>query len=143
MDITKIFDLGYLFTITPGMDFAYMNFFVILFGLLVFAGIGIYLSAKFHNNSLYVRAVRSLPWTFVTYGLFGYLFLFFRSQNAPYLSMRIWFLLYVAWAIYAIYCAIISARKDYFGRKSMQIQRKSQTKTKNYLPQKKSHRKKK
>lgn len=143
MDFTKIFDLGYLFTITPGMDFAYMNFFVILFALMIVAGVGVYLSAKFSKNDLYVRAVRSMPWTLAVYGLFGYIFLFFRSQNAPYLSMRIWFLLYMAWTIYAIYSAIISARKDYFGRKSMQIHRRSQSKGKTYLPQKKVRRKKK
>lgn len=137
MDFAKIFDLGYLFAITPGIDFAYLNFFVILFGLLILAGIIIYLSAKFSKNDLYVRAVRSLPWTFATYGLFGYIFVFFRTQGAPYLSMRIWFLLYLAWMIYAIYDAIYSARKDYLGRKSMQIQRKTQNNTKNYLPQKK------
>ena len=140
MDFAKIFDIGYLFAITPSIDFAYMNFFVILFGALILIGVLVYLSAKFGKNDLYVRSVRALPWTFATYGLFGFVFLFFRSQGAPYLSMRIWFLLYLAWAIYAIYDAIISAREDYQGRQSMQIQRKTKNSIKSYLPQKKHKR---
>lgn len=143
MDITKIFDLGYLFAITPGVDFAYMNFFVILFGLLIAAGLGVYLSARFSQNDLYTRSVRKLPGTLATYGLFGFAFLFLRSQAAPYLSMRIWFLLYLAWTIYAIYYAIQSARMDYNGRKEMHLKRRKQIKGKDYLPQKKTRRRKK
>lgn len=137
MDFSKLLDIGYLLEIQPPTEFPLFWVFVTVFGALILVGIAFLLFIKLNKgDSLFARATRIVPAKAIGYGLGGFLFLFFRTQRAPYLSMRLWLFLYLLWILYVIYSTSRQVSYDYKSRISMRREREN-IKGDTYLPQQK------
>ena len=88
MNPFKFFAPSHLLQVSPGSHFALVWVFFLLFGLLFLASFflkKIFDSKKIHQWALEPRLRE--------FALLGLLWGFFRWQNIPYLSMRLWLLL--------------------------------------------------
>lgn len=82
MNPLKLFSPRYLFDSTPGPEFGLFWPTVVLFIL-------IFLGSFFVKGQQHKLAARVREWTGI-----GFLLLFFRDQNVPYLGMRFWLVLW-------------------------------------------------
>ncbi len=101
MDLGKIFSLSYLLQGTPGQSFRYFWVCFVFFLILIF--VGQYLKAMIKKSPdkkilkrLFPSVSSRLSWT----AFFGFLFLFFRYENMPYLASRIWLLAFILFGLY-------------------------------------------
>jgi hypothetical protein len=102
MDIGKLFDLTYLFNPRPG-EFQYMAFFVGLF-LLVIVG-SFYLEKWIKSHPKRQSLTHILPHIgsrFRMLGIIGFIFLWIRYENLPFLSIRFFFLAFLLYFVFVI-----------------------------------------
>lgn len=120
MNPFKLFDLSYLLNTRPGSEFMYFWPLLILMGL-AFAG-SFFLRKKELAARLREFSILALFWTF------------FRDQNIPYLSMRLWMVLLVVLALgYGLWYWKKSLEKE-----EVVLEEDPKKKTlKKYLPKKK------
>ncbi len=87
----KLFSLSYLFDATPGQSFRYFWICFIFFLLLIV--IGQYVRTfikKSHHKKILKKLIPGVTGKLNWIAFFGFLALFFRYENIPYLAMRIW-----------------------------------------------------
>ncbi|OIP81294.1 hypothetical protein COT83_02430 [Candidatus Peregrinibacteria bacterium CG10_big_fil_rev_8_21_14_0_10_44_7] len=99
----KLLSLSYLFDATPGQEFRYFWLCFIFFLLLM--AIGQYLRIMIKGSTHKKILKRLLPnvTTHLTWiALFGFIFLFFRYEDMPYLAMRIWLIAMILLGFYKL-----------------------------------------
>lgn len=99
----KLLSLSYLFDATPGQAFRYFWLFFVFFVLLM--AIGQYLRVMIKGSThkkilkrLLPNVTAHLTWI----ALFGFIFLFFRYEDMPYLAMRIWLIAMILLGVYKL-----------------------------------------
>lgn len=135
MNFEKILSLSYLLESTPGQSFRYFWVCFVFFLLLIFAGQYMRTMIKKSPDKkilkrLFPNVASRLAWT----AFFGYLFLFFRYENMPYLAARIWLLAFILFGLYQL------GKTAYIYTKTLPIEiGKKQEKhdSKKYMPKKK------
>lgn len=137
MNPLNIFNLHYLFEISVE---SYMQFFWVWFSffvILIVAGIVIGAFGKKIFSEMMARSLRGLPAVMIWYGLGGLVLLFFRINSAPYLSMRIWFLLYAILFLVLAYFEYKKRSVDYKKKIERKAKREVNKTAKKYLPKRK------
>ena len=130
---------SYLFDTLPGSEFKYFWVCIVFFlALIVF---GQYLRAYIKNSphkKILKRLYPGVAGKFLTLALFGYLFLFFRYENIPYLAMRFFLVLIIVWALYYIGMIVYKFVKNF----PEKVAKKERTETHDkYLPKQKKKKK--
>src|SRR3989339_473825 len=103
MSPTKLFSLNYLFDVYPGSSFYYMLPLIIFFLILILGSF--YLEKIIKGLPYRVSLQRVLPHfsgKIRFLGILGFVFLWVRYENLPYLAMRFFllvYLLYIGWVI--------------------------------------------
>lgn len=94
-DIPHLFSSAYLFDIAPG-PFApvYFKLVLIAFGLMVVAGLVVYKMTQKNSFPPVKKFLNKLHNMLFWMGLIGLLYVFLRDQNAPYISMPFWLLVW-------------------------------------------------
>lgn len=134
MELGKLFSLSYLFQVYPG-EFRYMAVLVTLFLILILGSF--YLEAWIKKHPQRKSIQHLLPGISARLrllGLVGFVFLWIRYENLPYLSMRALFLLFL------IYTGVVMGRAVYRFKTHLPTTIEKHTKKKtttSYLPKKK------
>lgn len=134
MDITKLFELNYLFEIYPG-PFKSIMVFLIFFIVLIAGSFFLerWIKKNTHRDSLRSTLPR-FPQKLRTLGIIGLVLLAFRYEAIPYFSIRFFFLVYLLIVLWVIGSAIYRYNKIL----PNVIQKKHvEKKKKHYLPKKK------
>jgi uncharacterized protein YacL len=141
MDFSKLFDLNYLFDPRPGSAFYFMIAMIVVFLGLIMTSF--YLEKWISKHPLKKALKQVLPHTakhLRGLGILGFVLLFFRYENLPYLSMR------------ALLIALLISIMAYIGYSVHQFrsklpaiieQQKKAKKKKTYLPKSKKKKKSK
>lgn len=102
MNLGKLFSPSYLFNVSPG-DFKFMALFIAFFLVLLVGSFYLEGWIKKHpRRQSLTHLLPNIGGRLRMFGLIGFIFLWIRYENLPYLSMRallLAFLLYVAWVI--------------------------------------------
>jgi len=127
---------AYLFNMTPGSSFYYLIHCLIFFGFLVLLGIILSVVAWRCKNVIYKKLLSKIYTLLLTIGIIGFLLLFFRYENAYFLSSRflllVLFLSFIIWGIFIIYYSFTKfpfSLKDY----------KEYLRREKYIPRPKNH----
>lgn len=141
MDPLKLFSLKYLFDETPGQDFRYFWVLLVFFLLLIVFG---QYFRKHIKGSPHKKILKQLfpnvANKLTTFAIFGYIFLFFRYENIPYLAMRFWLIALIIWALYYLG----SVAHKFFKVLPEKVAKKAEKKVVDkYLPKPKKKKKKK
>jgi len=106
MDLTKLFDLSYLFEKFPQAGFSWpmrIVLLVLFIGSLVLA---IYANRKTKNKNVSKKLWQKIQVWSWTNGLAGLVFIYFREVRAIYLSSRGWLLLFLiimfVWLVFIV-----------------------------------------
>lgn len=107
MDLTKLFDVGYLFQIYPGAGFDWPIRIVLIILFLGAIAFAVFAGKKIKPQGIMKKVWYKLQvWGWTT-GIFGLIFVSFREAGAVYLSQRIWLLLWIlimmVWLLYILY----------------------------------------
>ncbi|EKD63138.1 MAG: hypothetical protein ACD_51C00333G0009 [uncultured bacterium] len=103
MDITKLFSIDYLLNTIPGAEFKYLWVCAAFFLLLIVFGqyLRVFIKRSEHKKIL-KRLLPRVHFKLATTAFFGFVLLFFRTQNIPYLATRILLILILALGIYQL-----------------------------------------
>ncbi len=103
MDFLKLVSPSYLFEVTPGQSFRFFWVCFVFFLLLI--AIGQYLRTLIKKSPHKKELKRLLPSVTTRLGwtaFAGFVFLFFRYENFPYLAMRIFLIVIILVSLYQI-----------------------------------------
>lgn len=141
MNFSKLFSPKYLFEIYPGSEFRYMIPLIVFFLILVVGSIYLEQWIKKNPDRKHIQSLLpGIVGRLRLLGLMGFIFLWVRYENLPYLSMRIFLMAYLIYILWVISQAVYKMKKIL----PMLIDEGKIKKTeKNYLPQKKKNKKKK
>ena len=136
----KLLTLQYYFAVRPSPDFNFTKI-TLAIGLLFFIGgiaLNFYRKKYLQQNKILKKILRAYPGLLQTYGLIILALLLIREVGIPYLSMRIWWIVLIAFIIYSITQFLLKFKKKYH---SLTIKAQKRTKQNKYLPKKKKRRK--
>jgi len=99
----QLFSLSYLFDSTPGQAFKYLWVCFIFFVLLIATGqyLRILIKKSTHKKIL-KKLMPSVTARFNWIAFFGFMFLFFRYEDIPYMAMRIWLIGLILLGLYQL-----------------------------------------
>jgi len=101
MDFTKFVSISYLFNPSPGSFFTYLYPLASFFLMLILSAIAIQTYIIMRMPDQYTRVyLKKAPGMLYTFGILGLLLMWFRYENARYLSMRIWVVILLAWFVW-------------------------------------------
>lgn len=106
----------YLFTAPVFMD-TYTIVFMVLFGLYLISGIVWKVAKNILNDKAFKKEIGPIIQTSFTFGIIGYVFIFFIYQNAMFFSTRIWLILTFAVSVFFAYRSIKKFLNGYNRRK--------------------------
>lgn len=131
----RFLNLRYYFVPLPDPNFQFTKLTLLLGLLLILMGVAfdIY-RKKYLKDSIAKKMLKIYPGKLKIYGFLILLLLVFREQGIPYLSMRIWWFVLLAFFLYSFLKLAFSYKKEY--AKRQQRIRKNASKQK-YLPKKK------
>jgi amino acid transporter len=96
MNLFKLFSLSYLFQLQPGSEFKFM---VPLIAFFLILALGSFYLEKWINRQPHRKAIKELLPNAAshlrTFGIIGFLLLFFLYENIPYFAMRIVLILFL------------------------------------------------
>ncbi len=93
MNPLKLLSLKYLFDLTPGYNYAYNEYLLVLFILIFIASFKVSALLKNRGDAkIESTFFAGIPSFMRRWALLGILLNFFRDQNIPLLGMRIWLL---------------------------------------------------
>ncbi|MBU2566832.1 hypothetical protein KKG46_04730 [Patescibacteria group bacterium] len=106
--MSNLFTLSYWFALQPQFFTSFIGtaLLVVFVAMVVVGVVGYVFSIKRKTDKYIRRAIERASGMLLTHGLFGLLLYFFAFEHIPILSMRIWFVLWLAtlfiwgWFIY-------------------------------------------
>jgi len=112
MDLSRLFDLNYLFDPTPGAQFS-LVWWVIGFWVLVFIlGLSLYaISYNKKGDRVYRKLYKNWSSYLIYWSLIGIVITWLRDQNIPYIGMRAVLVLYI------LFFLLLTVRKLLFDKK--------------------------
>ena len=126
----------FYFAPLPDPNFQFSKFTLGLSLILVLAGIvGSYYRKKKLSDPITKKILKPYPGRLVTYGLLLVMLLVSRELGIPYLSMRIWWFVLLAFFLYTFIGLALNYKKEYQRRSRRLHQNENKAK---YLPKKKS-----
>lgn len=131
----RFLNLSYYFVPLPDPNFQFTKLTLLIGALLVLSGIalGIYLK-KYLKDPLAKKILKIYPGRLRLYGILILMLLIVREQGIPYLSMRIWWFVVLAFFLYTFIHLGLTYKKEY--EKRVNRAKKNRSKAK-YLPKKK------
>lgn len=131
----RFFNLQYYLTPLPDPNFQYTKLTLLIGCFLFLAGLalGIY-RKKYLKDPIAKKILKIYPNRLKLYGFLVLLLLIFREQGIPYLSMRLWWFVLLAFFLYTFIGLALKYKNEYAKRVSRA--KKNQSKAK-YLPRKK------
>lgn len=139
MDLTQLFDLNYLFDPRPG-DFRFMAFFVGLFLVIIVGSFYLDMWIRKHpRRTTLTHLLPNIGGRFRLLGIVGFVFLWIRYENLPYLSIRFFFLAFLLYLIWVMGHSVMKMRTRF--ETTMEIHQERQAQNK-YLPRAKKRGKK-
>lgn len=131
----RFLHLRYYFVPLPDPNFQFTKLTLLIGCLLILAGLALSIyRKKYLKDSIAKKLLKKYPGRLWIYGFFVLLLLAFREQGIPYLSMRIWWFIILAFFLYTFIGLAIHYKKEY--RKREDRVRKNAG-TLKYLPKKK------
>jgi len=141
MDLSKLFSLQYLFRVQPG-EFHNMTTFIALFLLMIVGSFYVETWMRRNpNNKALKRILGNFPGQLRNLGIIGFLLLWFRYENIPYLAMRAFLLALLIYILWVIGSAIHTYRTK-LDEAAAQFKKRVQKAHDPYLPRQKKKRKK-
>ncbi|MBN2306547.1 hypothetical protein JXD20_01030 [Candidatus Peregrinibacteria bacterium] len=131
----RFLSLKYYFIPLPDPNFQFTKLTLLIGLLLILCGIafGIY-RKKYLKDPIAKKILKIYPGRLRLYGFLLLLLLIVREQGIPYLSMRIWWFILLAFFLYTFAGLALKYRREYLKRASRA--KKNQVRRK-YLPKKK------
>jgi hypothetical protein len=131
----RFLNLRYYFVPLPDPNFQFTKLTLLLGLLLILVGVafGIY-RKKYIKDSIAKKMLKAYPGKLKIYGFLILLLLVFREQGIPYLSMRIWWFVLLAFFLYSFLKLAFNYKKDYSKRRARMKKNASKQK---YLPKRK------
>ena len=131
----RFLSLKYYFTPLPDPNFQFTKLTLLIGLLLILGGIafGIY-RKKYLKDPIAKKILKIYPGRLKLYGFLVLVLLVFREQGIPYLSMRIWWFILLAFFLYTFLRLAFTYKKDYAKR---QERMKKNVIRQKYLPKKK------
>jgi len=134
LDLAKLFEPSYLFSKFPGqISKSFMVAWLVVGVVLIIAGTVIKIFAKKYNNPLpvWIQMRRRVGNWFIASGFVFVVFLFFRYERTPWLSVRAWILVWlvcvIAWGAYLGFVALKKAP-------TIAKEQREQARIRKYLP---------
>lgn len=111
-DITRLFDLGYLFHPNPGKYFPLGNWILGFFVLLLIVAIAIFIVQHMVKlNPVLKRILRKTPMYLFWFAIGGFVLIFMRLGEASYLSMRLWLVIWGALFIWYLTTLVLQFQR--------------------------------
>ncbi len=131
----RFLTLQYYLTPLPNPNFQYTKLTLLIGALLILCGfaLGIY-RKKYLKDAIAKKIIKIYPGRLRLYGFLVLLLLLFREQGIPFLSMRLWWFVVLAFFLYTFLSLAFGYRKAYRKRKKRM---KSNAVKHKYLPKKK------
>ncbi len=131
----RFLNLRYYFIPIPDPNFQFTKLTLLIGVLLILMGfaLGIY-KKRYLKNSIIKKILKIYPGKLRLYGFLVLLLLVFREQGIPYLSMRLWWFVLLAFFLYTFLKLAFSFKKEYARRKEREEKNISKRK---YFPKKK------
>lgn len=127
--------LKHFFDPTPGSNITELPVLIFIFLASILWGIGYKTYLKHHKKNKALKIMmKKLPTRLITIGIVGFIYLFARSENLPYLSMPIIVALIMLILVWIVGKAVYQMKKVYPRQMSDGLQRIASQK---YLPQRK------
>lgn len=131
----RFLNLKYYFHPLPDPNFQFTKLTLAIGVILVVAGfVAHYYRKKVLKDPIAKKILKPYPGKLKLYGFLVLLLLIFREQGLPYLSMRIWWVILLAFFLYSFLRLAFTYKKQYSAREKRL--NKNQNKSK-YLPKKK------
>lgn len=130
----RFLSLRFYFAPLPDPNFQFTKLTLLIGLLLIIAGIafGIY-RKKYLKDIIAKKMLKIYSGRLKIYGFLVLLLLIFREQGIPFLSMRLWWFVLLAFFLYTFLTLAFSYKKEYAKR---QERMKKNTIKKKYLPKK-------
>ncbi|MBU0577783.1 hypothetical protein KJ742_06065 [Patescibacteria group bacterium] len=131
----RFLTLKYYFVALPDPNFQFtkLTFAVGLLLLLAGVALGIY-RKKYLKDVITKKIIRKYPGLLKTYGLLVLILLLVRETGIPYLSMRIWWVVFLIFFLYSVIKFLYTYRREY---KKRSVHAHKRSINKKYLPAKK------
>lgn len=133
--MSRFLSLKYYFVALPDPNFQFTKATLAIGILLLVAGIalGIY-RKKYLKDAITKKLIKKYPGQLKTYGVLVLILLLVRETGIPYLSMRIFWFIILAFFLYSLVKFLYTFKREY--KKRLKQANKNQS-TKKYLPKKK------
>jgi len=131
----RFLNLRFYLAPLPDPNFQFTKLTLLIGLLLIIAGIafGIY-RKKYLKDIIAKKILKIYPGRLKIYGFLVLLLLVFREQGIPFLSMRLWWFVLLAFFLYTFIKLALKYKKEYAKRKERM---RKNTIKKKYLPKKK------
>lgn len=131
----RFLNLRYYFAPLPDPNFQFTKLTLLIGALLILVGVafGIY-HKKYLKDPIAKKILKIYPGRLKLYGFLVLLLLVFREQGIPFLSMRLWWFVLLAFFLYTFLKLAFSYKREYAKR---QERMKKNTSKQKYLPKKK------
>ena len=131
----RFLHLQYYFVPLPDPNFQFTKLTLLIGILLILSGfaLGIY-RKKYLKDTIVRKILKIYPGRLRLYGILVLMLLAFREQGIPYLSMRLWWFVILAFFLYTFLKLALTFNKEYSRRKERE---KKNISKKKYLPKKK------
>jgi len=131
----RFLNLRYYFAPLPDPNFQFTKLILLIGALLILVGVacGIY-RKKYLKDTVARKILKIYPGRLKLYGFLVLLLLVFREQGIPFLSMRLWWFVLLAFFLYTFLKLAFSYKREY--AKRYERMKKNVSKQK-YLPKKK------
>ena len=127
--------LQYYFAPLPNPDFQFTKLTLLIGLLLILSGIALSIYRKrYLKDAIAKKIIKIYPSRLKIYGFLVLVLLIFREQGIPYLSMRLWWFVLLAFFLYTFLKFAFSYKKEYSRRKNRVGKNAKKHK---YLPKKK------
>ncbi len=131
----RFLTLRYYFIPLPDPNFQFTKLTLLIGGLLILSGFALGFYRKKHlKDPIAKKLIKAYPGKLRTYGFLVLMLLVFREMGIPYLSMRIWWFVLLAFFLYQVAKFAFSYKSEYQKRAKRVKQNASKEK---YLPKKK------
>jgi len=127
------------FAINPGSQFEFYPHLIAFFSFLFAVAIVLFILTKlFKLHPFLKRILKKIPGKLEIFALVGFLLVIFRFENIYYLSMRIWYLMWLVFFVW--YLIHISKELFVYPTKRLAYEKHGEGKERDYLPKPKRKR---